>query len=78
MRIDAAGTQPVFGGLCHQVIGIAGRVKKRPCAEHPYGGQVLTPVTPEFILNRVAGDAVARNGRPEVARTRRNPNYSRD
>jgi hypothetical protein len=25
-RIDAAATQPVFGGLCHQLIGIAGRV----------------------------------------------------
>ncbi len=47
MRIDAAATQPVFGGLCHQLIGIAGRVIKRPRAEHPYGGRVLTQVTPE-------------------------------
>jgi len=28
MRIDAAATQPVFGRLCHQLIGIAGRVRK--------------------------------------------------
>ena len=33
MRIDAAATQPVFGRLCHQLIGIAGRVRKRPILE---------------------------------------------
>jgi hypothetical protein len=26
MKIETAGTQPVFGGLCHQLIRIAGRV----------------------------------------------------
>ncbi len=41
MRIDAAVTQPVFGVLCHQVIGIAGRVIKGPCTEHPYGRKGL-------------------------------------
>ena len=30
MRIDAVATQPVFGGVCHQLVGIAGRVKYRP------------------------------------------------
>ena len=30
MTTDAAATQPVFGGLCHQLMGIAGHVGKRP------------------------------------------------
>jgi hypothetical protein len=30
MRIDAAATQSVFSRLCHQLIGIAGRVRKPP------------------------------------------------
>ena len=41
--------------------------------EHPFGGQVLAQMTPESILDRVEGDAVAENGCAEVARTRRNP-----
>jgi hypothetical protein len=28
--------------------------KKPPHLEHPFGGQALTPITPEFILNWVA------------------------
>ncbi len=30
MRIDAAATQPILGGVCHQLIGIARRVRKGP------------------------------------------------
>ena len=41
---------------------------------HSSGGKVLTPVTPESILNWVAGDAVARNGCAEVPRMQRIPN----
>ena len=35
MRIDAAATQPVFGGLCHLLMPIAGRVIKRPIKKRP-------------------------------------------
>jgi len=31
-RIDAAVTWPLFGGLCHQLTGIAGSVTIPPCA----------------------------------------------
>ena len=33
MRSDAAATQPLFGGLCHQLIGIAGPAIKPPFLE---------------------------------------------
>ena len=36
----------------------------------PLEGMVLTQVTPESILNRVEGDAVARNGCAAVVRMR--------
>jgi hypothetical protein len=39
MRIDAAGTQPVFGGLCPQLKRIAGLVINQPLKER----QVLAP-----------------------------------
>jgi len=34
------------------------------------GGRVLTPVTPESILNRVIDDAIAENGCAGVPRMR--------
>ena len=48
MRIDAAATQRVFGGLCHQLKRIArcvikGPLKKRPCPPSeasPFGGNL--------------------------------------
>jgi hypothetical protein len=38
MRTDAAVIWPVFGGLCHQLIRMAGHVKYRPFLERPSSG----------------------------------------
>ncbi len=38
MRIDAAATQPEFGSLCYQLIGIVRCVIKGPCMKHSIGG----------------------------------------
>jgi len=41
MRIDAATAQSVFDGLCHQLIGIAGCVIKRPFDDAKAGTPTL-------------------------------------
>ncbi len=41
MRIDTTATQPVFSGLCHQVIGIAGHVIKGPFDDAKAGTPTL-------------------------------------
>ncbi len=58
----------------HLLVRFVTHPVKGPCTKHPYGGKVLTQVTPEFILNRVEGDTVARNGCAGVPRMRRFPN----
>ncbi len=66
MRMDAAATQPVFGGLCHQVIGIAGHVRNGPILER----EAATSGLPQSGGNLSAIDAVARNGQSGVPRMR--------
>ena len=41
MRIAAEATRPVFGRLCHQLIGIAGHVKYRPIDDVKAGTPAL-------------------------------------
>ena len=58
MRIDAAATQPVFGRLCHQLIGIAGHVRKGPSAKHSLGGCALAVVPGRAVESDEGGAGV--------------------
>ncbi len=54
------------------------RQKKRPSAEHPYGGEDLDAGYARIHPELGGSDAVARNGRGGVPRTRCFPNVSRN
>jgi len=62
------GTLPPL--LSHQLMPNLRHPINGPYLEHSFGGRALTQVTPQSILNRVAIDAVARNGCAGILRMR--------